>query len=163
DVCAVVAEPQRRHLCDRHTAVPYLALARLEPCPVLERDRDRGTVLVDPVVHEIGRDRGGDQGHDPHDVDGPPPPAAGPPPGRRLGGRRVVVVPLRHRRASPLSQMSRGSKLDDARMVSTATAMKEKSPGPGTTVASSPSFTRATSTDITNTSSIAHGPMSSSA
>ena len=47
-------------------------------------------------------------------------------------------------------------------IVSTATAVNENSPRPGSTVASSPSFTSATSTDITNTSSIAHGPMSSS-
>ncbi len=48
-------------------------------------------------------------------------------------------------------------------MVSTTIPVKASSPGPGNTVASSPSLTRATSTESRNTSSIAQGPTMSMA
>ena len=56
-----------------------------------------------------------------------------------------------------------GSKLPEARMVSTTTAAKANSPGPGSTMASSPSLTSATRIASTNTSSMAHGPTRSMA
>src|SRR5207244_12062824 len=59
------------------------------------------------------------------------------------------------------SQIIFGSKLSVASILSTTMQVKAMSPGPGVTVAMSPSFTSDTSTASRNTSSIAHGPMTS--
>src|SRR5207237_3193919 len=120
-------------------------LAGLQPAGVLKHDPDRRAVLLHPAVHEIARDHGGDQRHEPHEVGAPPPPAPDARDGRGFG-RGSIVGDVVHDRVSGGSQISLGSKLTEAMIVSTATAVNEKSPRPGSTVASSPSFTRAPST-----------------
>src|SRR5205085_283699 len=111
------------------------------------RDGDFRTVVLHAVKHEVRGDRDRHHRHYPHQAEEPPAPYA-------CLRDRVAC----HR---SLFQMSFGSKLCDASMVSTTTQVNATSPGPGITRARSPSLTSATSTASRNTSSIAQGPIAS--
>src|ERR1043165_2039348 len=72
-----------------------------------------------------------------------------------------IFLRLAHDALSGCSQINLGSKLAEARIVKTTTAVNGSNPGPGKTVANCLSRTSATRIESRKTSSIAQGPMAS--
>src|SRR5712692_2713212 len=164
-VAQIVAQTHRLHLADPHTAVLDRRSTGLEAAAVLESNRDRRTELPDLVKDEISRHQCSNRGNDPHDRKAPPA-SLHLRPGHFADGLRLVagfgiLLRIGHGSCSFLSQIEAGSKLAEARMVNTTMAVNAMSPRPGSTVASCPNFTKATSIARRNTSSIAHGAIAS--
>src|SRR5262249_47832154 len=147
DMLVIAAEPHPAHLADDHAAVLHRRDADPQAAAVAEADRDLRAALLVALPDEPPGDHRRHERHEPREIEEPAP--AQPRPGQFLAGH------LRR------SQMARGSKLAEASMVRTTTAVKAISPGPGRTVAICPSFTRATRIASRKTSSIAHGPTTS--
>src|SRR6185369_9250255 len=102
-------------------------LPHAQSAAIGERHGDFRPVVLHAVEHEVGGDRDRHHRHHPDQAEEAPAPYA------RLGDRVAC-----HR---SLFQMSFGSKLCEASIVSTTTQVKATRPGPGTTRARSPSLT----------------------
>src|SRR3954469_19544726 len=149
-VLVVAAELHAAYLAHYDATVLHRGDADAQTAAVAETDGDFGAALLVALPDEKARDRRGHQRHQPGDIE--PAPPAQPPLRQLLAGHAV---------RSPRPHMLRGSKLAEASMVSTTTAVKATRPGPGRMVAIWPSFTSATRTASRKTSSIAHGPTTS--
>src|SRR6185503_3926701 len=137
DELAVRGECQRFHRPHVHRLVLDLGLVDLDPLARDEGDGDRGTLVPHRFQREEAADDGGEDRHDPDELERARPGLAL----DRLGDRLVLA-----HGASTASQVSRGSKLIDAIMVRITTPAKYNAPGPGTIEANALSCTIATST-----------------
>src|SRR5262249_39413651 len=155
----IAAERHPAHLADHHAAVLHRRDADPQAASVAEADGDLRAALLVALPDEKARDHRRDERHHPGEIEEPAPPQPGLPP-------LLAAHAFSHRSRSPRrsprrSQMARGSKLAEASMVRTTTAVNATSPGPGRMMAIWPSFTRATRIASRKTSSIAQGPTTS--